>query len=75
MKKKTLFSILFLLKYIIAHLKEIKKRSKEIPLLDPIEDMGIKDKNLIEIVKVRINFPFMFLIELNFFLNFFTCET
>ena len=32
--------------------KEIKKRTKSnIPLLDPIEDMGIKDKSLIEIVK------------------------
>jgi len=33
-------------------LKEIKKRTKgNFPLLDPIEDMGIKDKNLVEIVK------------------------
>ena len=33
-------------------LKEIKKRTKgSFPLLDPVEDMGIKDKNLIEIVK------------------------
>jgi len=33
-------------------IKEIKKRTKgNLPLLDPIEDMSIKDKNLVEIVK------------------------
>lgn len=33
-------------------LKEIKKRTKNnLPLLDPVEDMGIKDKSLVEIVK------------------------
>jgi ATP-dependent RNA helicase DOB1 len=33
-------------------LKEIKKRTKgSFPLLDPVEDMGIKDTNLVEIVK------------------------
>ncbi len=33
-------------------LKEIKKRTKgALPLLDPVEDMGIKDQNLLEIVK------------------------
>ena len=43
--------------YVCIHLnclKEIKKRTKgNFPLLDPIEDMGIKDKNLVEIVKVN----------------------
>lgn len=33
-------------------MREIKKRTKgSLPLLDPIEDMGIKDNNLLEIVK------------------------
>jgi ATP-dependent RNA helicase DOB1 len=33
-------------------IKEIKKRTKNnLPLLDPVEDMNIKDKNLVEIVK------------------------
>ena len=32
----------------------MKKRCKDnVPLLDPIEDMGIKDKGLVEIVKVN----------------------
>lgn len=34
-------------------IKEIKKRTKGgFPLLDPIEDMGIKDKTLIDIIRV-----------------------
>lgn len=34
-------------------IKEVKKRTKgSLPLLDPIEDMGIKDKALVEIVNV-----------------------
>ena len=37
---------------VLKTLKEIKKRTKDqFPLLDPIEDMGIKDKALVEIVK------------------------
>ena len=33
-------------------IKEVKKRTKSnLPLLDPVEDMNIKDKNLVEIVK------------------------
>jgi len=37
---------------VLKTLKEIKKRTKEqFPLLDPIEDMGIKDKSLVELVK------------------------
>jgi ATP-dependent RNA helicase DOB1 len=37
---------------VLKTLKEIKKRTKDnFPLLDPIEDMGIKDKSLVEIVK------------------------
>ena len=35
--------------------KEIKKRTKgTFPLLDPVEDMGIKDKLLVELVKVFV---------------------
>lgn len=37
---------------VLKTLREIKKRTKgNFPLLDPVEDMGIKDKNLVEIVK------------------------
>ena len=37
-------------------LQEVQKRFPDgIPLLDPIEDMGIKDKGLKEVIKVRID--------------------
>ncbi len=44
-------------KLISLKLKETKKRTKgNFPLLDPVEDMGIKDKSLVEIVQVWTNF-------------------
>ncbi len=39
--------------FALLNIKEVKKRCKDnLPLIDPIEDMNIKDENLTQLVKV-----------------------
>ena len=44
--------------------QEVEKRFPDgIPLLDPIEDMGIKEKGLKEVVRVTLSFTHFFLYQ------------
>lgn len=54
---------------VLKSLQEVQKRFPDgIPLLDPIEDMGIKDKGLKEVVKVRIIYLFINISQCDFLL-------